>query len=228
MTCVTRSKRAVVMSTSVIVASYRVTHIMISRTRTRSVTERAVGMPVVPMVAMVPVAIHRPTCPMMPPMGVEIPVVRRGPTCPERIPEPIVDVRTVDVDRLYHIVRAVYIFVTYHLRGDFTRDLVFLHVDGCHVLENILCQHGLYYHKVLVVGGGLYHAQVIHYTIAVEVKIRESRIGVIEKRLKLLNVLHSTEERSHRFQIERLAYIFAVGCNGNRLVSPSIPTHCGQ
>lgn len=105
-----------------------------------------------PVVAMVPVAIHRPAVPVMPPMGVEIPVERRCPANPERIPEPVVDVRTVDIYRLYHIVCPIYIFVTYHLSGYFTGHLIFLHIDGCYVLENILGEHGLYHYQVLVVG----------------------------------------------------------------------------
>lgn len=185
-------------------------------------------MAVMPMIAMMPVAIVRPAVPVVPPMGIEIPVVRRGPTYPERIPEPVVDIRTVDIYRLYHIVSTIDIFITYDLGGHFTGYLIFLDIDGCYVLEDIFGENGLYDNEVLVVGRGLYHAQVINYTIAVEVKIRESRIGVIEKRFELLNVLHCTEERSHRFQVERLAYIFAVGSDGDRLICPCTPSHCGQ
>ena len=213
---------------SELVVSYTVTHGVISRSGLRCIAERAVRMPVVPMIAVVPVTIHRPAMPVVPPMGIEIPVVRRSPARPVRIPEPVVDVRTVDVHRLDNVVRAIDIFVTYHLCGDLPCSFIFLDVDGCNVLEDILCQHSLYNDQVFVVGGCFHYSEVVDYTVTVKIKIGESRVRVIEKCFELLNVLHCSEERSHRFQVERLAYIFAVGRDGYRLVCPCTPTNCGQ
>ena len=48
------------------------------------------------------------------------------------------------------------------------------------------------------------HAQIIHVAIAIEVEVRESRIGVIEHLLKLLEVLGLTEKRSNRLEVEVL------------------------
>lgn len=140
-------------------------------------------------------------------MRVISPVPRRVPSYVERVPKPIVDVRTVDIYRLDHVVRTIYIFVTYHLRGDLPCSLVFLHIYRRNVLEYIFRQHGLDDNEVFVVGGSLYYAKVIHHSVTVQVKIGESGVGVVEECLKFLNVLDCSEQCSHRFQIERLAYV---------------------
>lgn len=186
---------------------YAVMHVTIVRTRLRGVTVRAVRMAVMPVVATIPIYVPGAAMPTMPPVRVIAPVPRRCPTNPERIPEPIVDVRTVDIYGFDDVVRAVDIFVTYHLRSDLTCALVFLYIYGCHILEYILCQHGLDNHKVFVAGRGLHYAEVIHYSVTVQIQVGESGVGVVEECFELLHVLDCAEQCSHRFQIERLAYV---------------------
>ena len=164
----------------------------------------------------------------MPPVRVVTPVPRRRPANPERIPEPVVYVRTVDIYRFDDIVLAVYIFVTYNLCSNLACALIFLNIDRCYVLEYILCQYGLDNNKVLVALGCLHYAEVIHYSVTVQVKIGESGVGVVEECFELLHVLYCTEQCSHRFQVERLAYVLRVGRDGDRLVCPSTPTNCSQ
>jgi hypothetical protein len=92
-----------------------------------------------------------------------------------------------------------------------TRGLIFLYIDRCYVLEHVLSQYGLDDNKVLVVVGRLHYAKVIHYSVTVQIQIGESGVGVVEECLELLHVLNCSEQCSHRFQIERLAYVLGVG-----------------
>ena len=83
---------------------------------------------VMPVVAMIPVAVHRAAMPTVPPVGIIAPVPRRGPASPEGIPEPVVDIRTVDIYRLDDVVGAIDVLVTDHLRGNLAGSLVLLHI----------------------------------------------------------------------------------------------------
>lgn len=204
MTC---RERATAVGRGILATSHGVTHIMIGRTRTRCVTVRAVRMMVMPVVAVIPVGVHRAAVPTVPPVRVIPPVPRRSPTSPVRIPEPVVDIRTVNIHRLDDVVGAIDIFVTYHLGGYLPCRLVLLHIDGCDILEYVLCQHGLDNHQVLIVSRGLDYSQVINYSVTIEVKIGESGVGVVEECFELLHVLDCSEQVSHRFQVERLAYV---------------------
>ena len=124
----TRSERAVTMGCCKLSTCYRATHIVVMRTRLRGITVRAIRMAVMPMIATIPVVCERHYIPTTPPIGVIIPVPRRCPTYPERIPEPVIDIRTVDIYGFDDIVRTVDIFVAYNLRSDLTCALVFLYI----------------------------------------------------------------------------------------------------
>ena len=190
-----------------LMARNAVVHIVVGRTRMVGVTERAVGVVMMPVVTMIPVAMHRPAMPAVPPVGIIAPVPRRVPAAPRGSPEPVVDVRTIDIYRLDYIVRTVNILVTNHLCADLPGRLILLDVDGSNILENILRQHGLDNNEVLVAVVRFHTTQVINRTVAVEVKIGESGIGVVKERFELLDSLNCTEQCSHRLQIERLAYV---------------------
>ena len=165
---------------------------------------------------------------MTPPIRIIIPVPRRSPTNPIWIPEPVVDIRTVDVYGFDDIVRAVDILVAYDLCSHFASSVVFLDIDRRNILEDILREYGLDDNEVFVVGSRFDYAQVIHHSVTVEVKIGESGVGVIEECFELLDVLDCSEQCSHRFQIERLAYVLRVGGNGDCFVRPSTPANCSQ
>lgn len=49
--------------------------------------------------------------------------------------------------------------------------------------------------------------QIIHLSIAIQVKIGEGRIRIIEHLLEVLQVLGLSEERSHRLEIKVLGDI---------------------
>ena len=200
-------KRTVTISCCELATGYRMTHAAVCLTRTGCVAERAVRMVVVPVVAAMPVRMVRTAVPAMPPVRIISPIPGRCPACPEGVPEPVVDVRTVDIHRLYHVVRTVYVLITDHLGGDFTCRFIFLYIYRGNILEHILCQYSLDNNQVLVVSGCLYHAQIIHHSVTVQVKIGKSGVRVIEHGFELLNVLNRAEQCSHRLQIKRLAYV---------------------
>lgn len=204
---VTRGKRTAAVTCRILTTGNSATHIVVRRTRIRHVAIRTIRMAMMPIVATVPIYMVRTTCPTMPPYGVIAPVPRRGPAGPERVPEPVVDVRTIDINRFYHVVRAIDILITYHLRRHLTRCLIFLHIDRRHVLEYILCQHGLDYHKMLVAVVRLNNAQIVNLTVTIQVKVGKGGIGVVEHRLEFFYILDCAEQCSHRFQVERLAYV---------------------
>lgn len=68
----------------------------------------------------------------------------------------------------------------------------------------IFCQNGLYDDEVSVVVGSLYDAQVIDISIAIEVEVGESRIGIIEHLLEFLKIFRLTKKRCYCFQIKIL------------------------
>ncbi len=69
-----------------------------------------------------------------------------------------------------------------------------------------------------VVFGCLYHTQIIHLTIAIEVEVRDTVVRVVQFLLKLLEVLCLTKERCNGFQIEVRRDIAIRGGHRNRLV----------
>jgi hypothetical protein len=86
-------------------------------------------------------------------------------------------------------------------------------------LVNIFCQYGLYHYQVTIAVSGFYHAQVIHFAIAIEVEVRECRIGVIEHLLELLQVFSLSEQGSHSLEVEVLRDVGGSCGNGHGLVS---------
>ena len=82
-----------------------------------------------PVVAMIPVAVHRPATPAIPPVRIIAPVPRRMPAAPCGSPEPVVDIRTVDIYRFDDVVRTIYVLITDHLCADLTRRFILLDID---------------------------------------------------------------------------------------------------
>ena len=96
----------------------------------------ATGMMVVKGIDMVVIHIPPPRSIKRIVRRVITPVVRRVPCHPSRTPEPVVDNRTVQINRFNNIVLTINVSITYHLHGD--RLVLFaLHINGCHVLVNI-------------------------------------------------------------------------------------------
>lgn len=115
-------KRTIRMRCCVLSAGYTGTQLMVSCAYGIAVTERTAVMMVMECVAMMPIRVTCPATMCVPPTRVITPVPRTMPCVPCVAPEPIVDQRSIDVYRLYDIVRAVDIFITHYLH----RDLVFL------------------------------------------------------------------------------------------------------
>ena len=164
-------------------------------------TERAAVVVVMIGVAPMPVPVMGPASMCVPPSRPIAPVPRRMPCVPCVRPEPVVDDRTIDINRLYHVVRTIDILVANYLNGDLVM-LIFLYVYRGYVLEDILRQHRLQYDQTLVTLTGLYDTKIIHLPVAVQIQVTERAVRVIEHRLELFQVLSLCEQFSYNLQIE--------------------------
>ena len=189
------------MRRGVLSAGYVPMHVMVAVAYLTCVAERAAVVMVMIGVAAMPVPVMCPASVCVPPSRPVTPVPRRMPCVPCVRPEPIVDDRTIDIHRLYHVVRTIDILVANYLNGNLVL-LVFLHVYGGYVLEDILRQHRLQYDQTLVTLTGLYDTKVIDLPVAVQIQVTERAVGVVEHRLELLQVLSLCEQFSYNLQIE--------------------------
>ena len=113
-------------------------------TRSMSVVVTTTGMVVVILIYMGVIPMPLPRCISVVVRRVVTPIEGRVPGYPSRPPKPVIDDRTVDIDRLNHIVGTIDILVTNHLDRDGLVCLT-LNIDACYVLIDIFCQHGLQY-----------------------------------------------------------------------------------
>ena len=141
----------------VVTMAYVMMHVMIAVVDMMSRTERAVMVMMMESVAVMPIPVVCPAVVCVPPTRVITPVPRTMPCVPCVAPEPVVDNRTVDINRFDDIVRTIYVLVTYHLNAYFVL-LVFLYIDRGHVLIDIFVENSLQYDQTLVSFACLYYA----------------------------------------------------------------------
>lgn len=151
------------------------------------------------------------------PTGPITPVPRRHITVPCRPPEPIVDNRSININRLNDIVLTIDIRIANHLyrSGLFA---VFLYIDGSHILENIFRQYGLYQYHMGAILLDLDYTQVINRTVAVQIQVAQMQVGIVEFLLKLLQVLNFAKQSCHCFQVQTFTNVFAGRLYGNRFI----------
>jgi hypothetical protein len=182
-------------------------------------TERAAVVVVMIGVATMPIPVMCPASVRVPPSRPITPVPRAVPCVPCVRPEPIVDDRTIDVNRLYHVVRTIDILVAYYLNGYLVM-LVFLYIYRGYVLEDILRQHRLQNDQTLVTLAGLYDTKIIDLPVAVQIQVTERTVRVVEHRLELLQVLSLCEQFSYNLQIESFRDVGTLSGNSNCLFRP--------
>ena len=141
----------------VVTMAYVMMHVMIAVVDMMSRTKRAVMVMMMESVAVMPVPVMCPAVVRVPPTRVITPVPRTMPCVPCVAPKPVVDNRTVDINRFDDIVRTIYVLVTYHLNAYFVL-LVFLYIDRGHVLIDIFGENSLQYDQTLVSFACLYYA----------------------------------------------------------------------
>lgn len=117
-------------------------HLMITVMNLMCVTERAVRMMVMISVAVMPIPVMCPAVVYVPPARVITPIPRTMPSVPCIAPEPIVDQRSVNVNRFDDIVSTIYVLIADYLNGNLVF-LVFLNEYRGNVLEDILRKHSL-------------------------------------------------------------------------------------
>ena len=75
-------------------------------------------------------------------MRIITPIIRRVPYPPCRTPEPRIQQRCIEIYRLDDIINTIDIFITYNLNR-YLLVLIFLNIDGSHILIDIFGQHCL-------------------------------------------------------------------------------------
>ena len=173
----------------------------------------------------VPIVSHQVVC--VPPSGPISPVPRAMPCVPIRTPEPIVYQRTVNIYRFDDVGRTVHVLIAYDLNAYLIR-LVFLYVDRGYVLIDIFRQNGLQNDQSLVAFAGLYYAQVIHLTVAIQVEVAERAVRIVEHRLELFQVLSLCKKLSYNLQVQSFGDVRTVGRNRYGLVCPCRHAHQHQ
>ena len=125
--------------------------------------------------------------PVVPVRWVVSPVVRRVPSVVARSPEEGENWRNVNVNRFNNVVRTVNVRVADYLYR--MSALVFtFYYNGCHVLEHIITYHGLQYYQMRISFGRFDYAKVIYLSVAVEVKVVDSRVIIIESSFKFFQI----------------------------------------
>jgi hypothetical protein len=197
---------------------------IISGAYNRCMMEGTTAVMIVECITVTPVPIVCPAGVAIPPSGVISPIPRTVPSIPTIAPEPVVYHRPINIHGFNHVVRTIDVLIADNLYFDLIFG-IFLHVDGCYILEYILREDRLQNDKTLVSFAGLDYAQVIHLTIAIEVEITERAIRVVEHRLELLQVLSLCEQFSYNLQIESLGDVRTLSGDSNRLVRPQRHAH---
>lgn len=137
------------MASSIICSSDGFIHSVIMPVSMMSGTIGADRMVVMMPIAMVPIYVGCHAVVRVPPSRPIVPIVWRVPTYPIGTPEPIIDVRAIDIDRFDDVVGPVDILVANDLYSDVFCFRVFFHIDRSHILIDILSQDRLNDHEVL-------------------------------------------------------------------------------
>ena len=152
-------------------------------------------------IAVVPVAIPSPAVTHIPPTGIISPIPRRSPCIPCGSPEPIVDNRTIYINRLDDIVGSIDILVADNLYGNLVR-LIFGNIDRCDILIDILRQDSLEDYQSIVAFTRFHNAEVINMSVTIEVEVAERAIRIVELHLELLQVFSFRKKLSYHLQIQ--------------------------
>jgi len=126
--------------------------------------------------------------PAVPVVWVVSPVVWRVPVVPVRIPEPVVYHWTVDVNRFYDVVASIDVFVADYLYRNVFRFNIFFNIYRCYVLVDVGSKNCLYHYVVVTVFYRFNAPEVVNFTIAVEVEVRNSYRFIVEFFLEIFNV----------------------------------------
>lgn len=146
---------------------------------------------------------------------IAMPVVRRIPAVIEWAPEEVENQRNSHVGRLDHVVCTIDVAIAYDLNHGLVVFL-FLHDDGGNILIDILCQNGLDEDDVSVVVWQLHYTHIVNVAVAVEVKIGNLSIVVVDTTFKVLQCSCFAEDVGDGTKVEVFADVFIGGfhCDG--------------
>jgi hypothetical protein len=110
------------------------------------------------------------------------------PVVPVWIPEPGVYYRTADVNRLDDVVTSVDVLVADYLNRNVFGFNVFFYKDGCNILVDVGSKDCLYHNVVVAVFYRLNAPEVVNFSVAVEVEVRNGYRFVVESFLEVFNI----------------------------------------
>ena len=145
-------------------------------------------------------------CRLMIVVRVIIPIIRRTPWMIMRHSPTGKHGRSTHKNGANIVVGAVDIRCTddLHIRSGITH----LCRQGGYVLENVLRQHCLDNHHVIVAVYSLHNTQIINISIAIQVQRRKHVSGRVEQHLKLLKRVSRSKCRAHCTQVEEETDVF--------------------
>lgn len=109
----------------------------------------------------------------------------------------------VDIHGLDDIVRAIDILVPDDLNGYLVR-LVLLNIYRRHILVDVFRQDSLQDNEAFLAFSHFDHTDIVDVAIAVQVKVAERRVGVVEQRLELLQVFGLCKKFRYYLQVKPL------------------------
>ena len=109
----------------------------------------------------------------------------------------------INIHGLDDIVGAVDILVTDDLDG-YLVCFVFLNIYRRHILVDVFRQDSLQYDEAFLAFAHFHYADIVNIAVAVQVKVTERRVGVVEQGLKLLKVFGLCKKFRYYLQVKPL------------------------
>ena len=109
----------------------------------------------------------------------------------------------VDIHGLNDIVGAVDILVSDDL-DCYLVCFVFLNIYRRHILVDIFRQDSLQHNEAFLAFAHFHYADIVNLAVAVQVKVAERRVGVVEQGLKLLKVFGLCKKFRYYLQVKPL------------------------
>ncbi len=149
------------------------------------------------------------------------PIVWRNVASVGRSPKSCIDYGRCYVNRFYDIILTIYVWVSHNLHAYALGGRFLIYKNGRHILIQIFGQYGLYNNHVHIVFHGLYHTQVIHLSIAVQIQIGNLCIFAVDSGFKICQIFRFAKNIRNAIKIQIVADIFIVHCHRNRRLGRS-------
>ena len=140
-------------------------------------------------------------------VGIVVPIIRRTPRVVIICPPAGIDGRSAYKNGAHIVVRTIHIRRTDNLH--IRRLVVHLCGQSCYVLENILRQHRLNNNHMVISIDRLYHTQIVHIPVTVQVQRRQHIRGRVEQHLELFQRVGLGKRSPHGTEVKEKTDVFA-------------------